>query len=260
MSLSNLFSRNKVKDKPLSDYIRRTFGFTPRNITLYQVAFTHKSKADAYIGTYHISNERMEYLGDTVLSTIVADYLFRLYPTQAEGFLTEMRSRIVSRNSLNKLSQKLGFEEHIRYTQIKKSNGISFRSLGGNVFEALVGAIYLDRGFEFTKRVIINRILLVHIDLDELQHHDTNFKSQLLEWAQKGKVKKHVEFRMLEMNVIDNKRNYHVQIFIDDSPYAEATDLSIKKAEQTAAEITLKMLASEEAMLKESEPQKQKLK
>lgn len=225
-------------DKALYDYIHNIFGFYPKNIALYRVAFTHKSVAAETVGNYHVSNERMEYLGDAVLSTAVADYLFRTYPTQPEGFLTEMRSRIVSRASLNKLSEKLGFGDYIRHTRDVGSNAYS---MGGNAFEALMGAIYLDRGFDFAKHIIIDRIVRIHIDIDELQNTDVNFKSKLLEWAQKHK--RHLEFRMLEEIGDGHKKEFHVQVFIDDQPYADATFRSIRGAEQLAAEKTYNMLA-----------------
>ncbi len=225
-------------DKALYDYIHNIFGFYPKNIALYRVAFTHKSVAAETVGNYHVSNERMEYLGDAVLSTAVADYLFRTYPTQPEGFLTEMRSRIVSRASLNKLSEKLGFGDYIRHTPDVGSNA---HSMGGNAFEALMGAIYLDRGFDFARHIIIDRIVRIHIDIDELQNTDVNFKSKLLEWAQKHK--RHLEFRMLEEIGDGHKKEFHVQVFIDDQPYADATFRSIRGAEQLAAEKTYNMLA-----------------
>ena len=225
------------QDRELYLYIHNIFGFYPRNINLYRVAFTHKSVAAETVGNYHVSNERMEYLGDTVLSTAVADYLFHTYPTQPEGFLTEMRSRIVSRVSLNKLSQKLGFEEYIRHAPDMGNNA---RSMGGNAFEALMGAIYLDRGFDFAKKIIIERIVKVHIDLEELQNTDVNFKSKLLEWSQKNKKK--LVFQLLDENGEGHKKQYHVQIVIDGTSYSDAYDRSIRGAEQLAAEKTCKVL------------------
>lgn len=224
-------------DKELYQYIHNTFGFYPKNLALYRVAFTHKSVAAETVGNYHVSNERMEYLGDAVLSLAVADYLFHTYPTQAEGFLTEMRSRIVSRVSLNKLAQKLGLDGYIHHAP----DGNAARSMGGNAFEALMGAIYLDRGYDFARSVIIDRIVRVHIDIDELQNTDVNFKSKLLEWAQKHK--KHLEFRVLEEIGDGHKKEFHVQVFIDDQPFGDATFRSIRGAEQLAAEKTYNMLA-----------------
>ena len=215
-------------DKELFQYIHNTFGFYPKNLALYRVAFTHKSVAAETVGSYHVSNERMEYLGDAVLSLAVADYLFHTYPTQAEGFLTEMRSRIVSRVSLNKLAQKLGLDSYIHHAP----DGNAARSMG---------AIYLDRGYDFARSVIIDRIVRVHIDIDELQNTDVNFKSKLLEWAQKHK--KHLEFRVLEEIGEGHKKEFHVQVFIDDQAYDDATFRSIRGAEQLAAEKTYNKLA-----------------
>ena len=240
MALSSLFAPKDPQDKALYDYIHNIFGFYPKNIALYRVAFTHKSVAMERVGDYHVSNERMEYLGDAVLGAAVADYLFHTYPTQAEGFLTEMRSRIVSRVSLNKLSQKLGFNDYIRQAPDMGNNA---RSIGGNAFEALMGAIYLDRGFDFTKNVIVNRIVKVHIDIDELQHTDVNFKSKLLEWAQKNKHE--LVFKLLEETGEAHKKQYHVQVVINGKPYGDAIDRSIRGAEQLAAEKTCQVLIKE---------------
>ena len=228
------------KDRALFEYIHNIFGFYPKNINLYRVAFTHKSVAAEKVGNYHVSNERMEYLGDAVLGVVVADYLFHTFPTQPEGFLTEMRSRIVSRVSLNKLSQKLGFDEYIRHAPDMGGNA---RSMGGNAFEALMGAIYLDRGFDFTKKVIIDRIVKVHIDLEELQNTDVNFKSKLLEWSQKNKT--NLVYKVIDETGAGNKKQYHVQVFIEGKPYADALDRSIRGAEQLAAEKTCHTLFDE---------------
>ena len=242
MALFSLFSSPKdLADKDLYEYIHNIFGFYPKNITLYRVAFTHKSMAVETIGHYHVSNERMEYLGDSVLSTAVVDYLFHTYPPQPEGFLTEMRSRIVSRVSLNKLSEKLGFGDYIRHTPDVGNNA---RSMGGNAFEALMGAIYLDRGFDFAKRIIIERIIKVHLDLEQLQSTDVNFKSKLLEWSQKKR--KTLVFQQLEEIGEGHKKQIHVQIVIDGKPYADAFDRSIRGAEQLAAEKTCNMLLGED--------------
>lgn len=235
-----LFSHLSPDDQALSDYIHNILGFRPKNIALYQLAFTHKSKSEESVGDYHLNNERLEYLGDAVLELVVGDYLFRTYPTQPEGFLTEMRSRIVSRASLNKLAQKLGFDDYIKYKHENSSYGNSFISLGGNVFEALIGAIYLDRGFLFSQHVIVDHILRVHIDLDELQNTDVNFKSKLLEWTQK--LHKHLEFRLLDETMENHRKIFHVQIFIDNQGYATCSDYSLKRAEQIAAEKTYNVL------------------
>lgn len=238
MIIRDLLAYRKSSDKEISRFVKNILGFYPENIVLYQLAFTHKSTTSSN-NKFKISNERLEYLGDAVLELAVADFLFHTYPTQQEGFLTEMRSRIVSRASLNKLSQKLGFDSFIKCVPNNDSTG--YKSLGGNTFEALMGAIYLDKGFDFSKKVIINRIIKVHLDLDQLQQTEINFKSRLLEWGQKNR--RHVDFRMIETNFEGHRKLFHVQIFIDNEAYADATDFSIKGAEQLSAEKTWNMLA-----------------
>ena len=225
----------------MSEFIHNDFGFYPRNISLYQLAFTHKSAADNTVGSFKLSNERLEYLGDAVLSTVVADYLFRLFPTKSEGFLTEMRSKIVSRASLNKLSQKLCFEEVIHYSH---DNHSSYKSMGGNAFEAFVGALYLDRGYDFTKHILLDRIIKIHIDLEQLEQTDVNFKSKLLEWSQKEKH--HLVFKLIEDRNNGHNKLYHVVVVIDDKEYVTGADYSIKGAEQLSAEKTWNMLVEKE--------------
>ena len=240
MALFPLSKPKNPQDRALYEYIHNILGFYPKNINLYRVAFTHKSMSEDKVGNYHVSNERMEYLGDAVLGLVVADFLFHPFPTQPEGFLTEMRSRIVSRVSLNGLSQKLCFDDYIRHAPDMSGQA---RSMGGNAFEALMGAIYLDRGFNFTKHIIIDRIIHIHVNLEEVQNTDVNFKSKLLEWAQKQK--KNLVYKVIEETGAGNKKQYHVQVFIDGKPYADAFDRSIRGAEQLAAEKTYHALFDE---------------
>ncbi len=236
MALRDYFAHCFSKNKPLSQFIKNDFGFFPHNISLYELAFTHKSAAST-IGTIKLSNERLEYLGDAILSAVVADYLFRKFPTKSEGFLTEMRSKIVSRASLNKLSQKLGFEQMIQYSHDNHSN---FKSMTGNAFEAFVGAVYLDRGYNFTEHILLDRIVKVHIDLEQLEQTDVNFKSKLLEWSQKEKH--HLNFKVTNEKNNNHERLYHVVVVIDNKEYAQGADFSIKGAEQLAAEKTWNLL------------------
>ena len=239
MAFNGFFAHCLTKKKPLSQFIKNDFGFYPRNLALYELAFTHKSAADN-LGNFKLSNERLEYLGDAILSAVVADYLFRMFPTKSEGFLTEMRSKIVSRASLNKLSQKLGFEQMIHYSHDSHSN---FKSITGNAFEAFVGALYLDRGYNFTKHIIIDRIIRLHLDLEQLENTDVNFKSKLLEWAQKEKHK--LFFKLIGGKDNPHEKLYHVVTVIDDEEYGKGADFSIKGAEQLAAEKTWNMLVEQ---------------
>lgn len=226
-------------DKKLVHSIKNIFGYYPGNIFLYQLAFRHKSAAKEVINGLKVSNERLEYLGDAVLSSIVADYLFRKFPYKEEGFLTEMRARIVSRSQLNKLSKKLGLDNLIKselYSNYSKS-------LCGDAFEAFVGALYIDKGYKFTRRVLLKRVIEVHFDMDKLENEDTNFKSQLIEWSQKEKVP-------IEFNVVDEVGNgygkqYVVELKVEETVYSNARDFSIKGAEQLAAGKAIEKLDSE---------------
>ncbi|HOT88985.1 MAG TPA: ribonuclease III [Bacteroidales bacterium] len=217
------------KDKKLYEFIKNVFGYYPGNILLYKLALCHKSASIEEIKGVKINNERLEYLGDAILSAITADYLFKKFPSKDEGFLTEMRSRIVSRTSLNKLSEKLGIHKFVN-----ASGNIICRSINGDAFEAFIGAIFLDKGFNFTRKIIINRIFKYHIDVDLIESNDPNFKSRLLEWAQKKQ--KQIEFKVVGETGNGYKKQYIVNVFIDNEKISSGIDHSIKKAEQNAAE------------------------
>lgn len=234
--------RNKA-EKDLAKYINNVFGFYPHNIALYQLAFTHKSMSHDKINGVNVSNERLEYLGDAILSSIVAEYLFKKYPTKQEGFLTEMRSRIVSRSSLNKLSMKLGFDKMVICAKSNDRHAV-FRSIGGNAFEAFTGALFLDKGYNFTKKIIIDHIMRIHLNIDDIEKNDVNFKSKLLEWAQKGK--RHLEFKLSGTKGEGFDKLYEVQVVIDEKEYGKALDYSIKGAEQLAAEKTWHIFEEEQ--------------
>jgi ribonuclease-3 len=230
------FSRDKV----LFNSIRNLFGYYPCNIRLYKVALSHKSAPQAFSNGEPVNNERLEYLGDAVLSSIVADYLYKKFPMQNEGFLTEMRSRIVSRSRLHRLALKMGLDK-----LIFPGNGTytASKSIYGDTFEALIGAIYLDRGYEFTKGVIIRRIIDVHLDVDEIEKTDTNFKSRILEFSQREK--KLLEFKVIEEIGEGHRKQYLVELYIDNEPVSRGQDFSIKSAEQIAAEKACEKLLEE---------------
>lgn len=227
-------------DKELRDSIKNIFGFYPGNIHLYQLAFRHKSAAKEFINGLKMSNERLEYLGDAVLSSIVADYLFKKFPYKDEGFLTEMRARIVSRSQLNKLSRKLGLDRLIRSESLAGHS----KSLFGDAFEAFVGALYVDKGYSFTRKILLKRVIEVHFDIEKLQNEDPNYKSQLIEWSQKEKIG--LEFKLI--NEIGNGygKQYEVEVVVDEVSYAHGRDFSIKGAEQIAAGKTIEKLEKEE--------------
>lgn len=223
-------SSSFTSGRNLNKSIKNIFGFKPGNLHLYKLAFRHKS-ANKDVNGIKINNERLEYLGDAIIGSVIAEYLFKKFPYKGEGFLTEMRSKIVCRSNLDKLSRKLGIDRLIESSADTKS---AAKSMRGDAFEAFIGALYLDKGYAFTRKVIVNRIVNIHIDIDTLEHLDTNFKSKLIEWSQKEK--KEVEFRVISEKGKKNKHQYEVEVYVDDEPISRGIDFSIKGAEKIAAE------------------------
>jgi len=230
LKLTRLLKVYFSRDKEFILSIKNIFGFCPGNVSLYKLAFLHKSVAQEQNG-HKVSNERLEYLGDAVLSSIVADFLFKKFPYKDEGFLTEMRSKLVSREQLNKLSRKLGLNQFIQSNQDSRS---FYRSMQGDAFEAFLGALYIDKGYTFTKKVIINRIINVHFDIDELERTEVNFKSKLIEWSQKER--KIIEFKVITEVGQGCNKQYLVEVKVDENVCATGQDFSIKGAEKIAAE------------------------
>ncbi len=212
-------------------------GFYPRNLALYQMAFRHKSMARNSAETAKMSNERLEFLGDALLNAVVAEHLFRRFPYKDEGFLTKMRSKAVSRNHLNGIAIKMGLQDMLN----KDSGGYSGSSIYGNALEALIGSVYMDSGFRKAKSFILDRVFGLYVDMDELENTETDFKSKLIEWAQKEK--KSIEFRVMEEARYADDKTFLIGIFIDQVLKAEASHYSKKRAEQMAAE---KVLAAKE--------------
>ena len=234
--------RYKGEHKEFYLFFKNTLGFTPRNTELYQIAFIHKSKSIDMGKGRKVNNERLEYLGDAVLSAIVADFLYKKYPNQGEGYLTEMRSKIVSRANLNKLAQKIGLSQLEQYNRM--SQGI-FKSIDGDTFEALIGAIYLEKGYKFTRHIVIDKIINLHLDVDAMAHTDWNFKSKLIDWGQKNHKKVSFEVERVMYQGHESRRQYDVRVKIDDTPAEHAIEYSIKAAEQLAAEKTYKKYQEE---------------
>ncbi len=223
------------KDKNFAKRLRSLLGFVPVNMGLFRLAFYHKSTANDKIYSIQ-SNERLEYLGDAVLGTIVAEYLFKKYPNSDEGFLTKMRSKIVKRKSLNKIADKMGLDVFLNeYNNTRLS-----KSMLGNALEALVGAVYLERGYHGTKRYVIQKILRGYLDIHELESYDDNYKSQLLEWCQKNGQS--VAYKMLAKYKMDKRDRFKVAVLVNGKRLATADDFNKKSAEQTASEKAMRML------------------
>ena len=227
------------KDKFFVERLRTVLGFTPSNIYLFKLAFYHKStlnnQNNEKLELYQ-SNERLEFLGDALLSFVVGEYLFNKYPSANEGFLTKMRSKIVKRKTLNDLAEQMGLD---RLMMEFNQTAIS-QSMLGNALEALIGAIYLERGFDFTKKKKIKKILRKYINISQLETYDDNFKSQLLEWCQKNT--KEIDFRVISKYKTDKRDRFKVGVFVDGVEIASAEDYNKKSAEQIASEIALSQL------------------
>ncbi len=220
------------KHKNLFKSIKNISGYNPVNINCYLQALRHHSASNTiHHNGSKDSNERLEYLGDSVLNTVVADMLFKRYPFKDEGFLTEMRSKIVSRESLNELALKIGLNHMVQYDK-RAINNFSKISIFGNALEAFIGAVFLDGGFLVAQKFIRAK-LLSHIDLDKLQNTESNYKGKLIEWAQRNN--RNIEYENTELT--DQKQKvYKVRVLVDRVMLGEAENFSKKKAEQLASQ------------------------
>lgn len=230
--LRSLFKGYSKEEKRLATSIKMIVGSKPFNLKPYQIAVQHTSVARSVKEGFKESNERLEYLGDAVLGTIVAEYLFKKFPFKDEGFLTELRSRIVSRDSLNNLARTIGVPQIVQFDKKRKTPN-SHKSLYGNALEALIGAIYIDRGFAFTSNFIKLKLLQPHYDLEEIINTTKNYKSKLIEWSQKNT--KIPSFDHVETIDKGHFKEFVIQVLIDQEPIAKGHGLSKKKAEQDAA-------------------------
>jgi ribonuclease-3 len=219
------------KDKKLFLSLRNILGFYPQNISLYKQCLRHRSAAVAFKEGADNSNERLEFLGDAVLGASVAHFLFRKFPFKDEGFLTKIRSRIVSRSNLNSLSRKLGLFEMI---EVKRENEQIYKSAGGDALEAFIGAIYLDRGYNDAQTFVINKLIKLHLDLDDILNTDKDYKSKLVEWSQKEK--RNIRYEVDQEKGIGHKKYYVIDLYVDDVKQSTGNGNSKKLAEQHAAE------------------------
>jgi ribonuclease-3 len=217
--------------------IQNIAGFTPSNLELYRLATMHSSIAKENGRGYKESNERLEYLGDAILGAAVADFLFKKFPFKPEGFLTEIRSRIVNREALNLLARKIGVANIVQFDQ---KNAHLQQVILGNTLEAIVGAIYLDKGYIRTRKFVIDKLINPNYDVDDLVNSDTNFKSKIIEWAQREG--KDVKFEILNVKKARNHKEFTAQVLVDNEAKGTGYGNSKKKAEQDAAFKTCEML------------------
>jgi ribonuclease III len=228
--------KTKADDK-LVQAIKNIAGISPSNLALYKLATVHSSIARENGSGFKESNERLEYLGDAILGAAVADYLFKKFPYKSEGFLTEIRSRIVNRESLNMLARKIGIGNIVQYDQ---KNSHLQQVILGNTLEAIVGAVYLDKGYLRTKKFVIDKLIGPNYDLDELVNSNSNFKSKIIEWAQREG--KEVRFEILNVKKGKNHKEFTAQVIVNTEALGTGYGNSKKKAEQDAAFKTCEML------------------
>ena len=228
-----LFNSIKKEDQKIIKAILFLFGFEPVNINLYKLALLHKSK------NKNESNERLEYLGDAVLNLIVAEYLFKKYPFKDEGFLTKIRSKIVSRESLNNLGRKVGLKELINFKNVNEYSK-NFKSIYGDALEAIIGAVYLDVGFEYCQEYIVKNIIIPYYNFDELVNKTHNFKSKILEWSQKEK--KLIKFSTKKIILKNNSSQFESILIIENKEISKGFGSNKKSAQKDASRLACEKL------------------
>lgn len=229
---SNIFYSKKERN--FRKQLRNVLGFSPRQLNLYKTALSHRSVREGA----DENNERLEYLGDAIISTIVAHYLFMRYPYKDEGFLTEMRSKMVNRNKLNDIAVKIGLKKITVYNHFDHSLKIS--QIFGNTLEALTGAVYLDKGYETTQKWVTQRIINPHLYMEELENLDINQKNKLYGWANKNG--KNLEFETIDETMENGRRLFTIAAMVDGELIAEAKGYNKKDASQVAAQIAIEKL------------------
>ena len=223
----------------------RILGFFPRDIRIYHQALLHKSTLLRSEEGRPLNNERLEFLGDAILDAIVGDIVYRHFEGRREGFLTNTRSKIVQRETLNKLAVEIGLDKLVKYSSRSSSHN---SYMYGNAFEAFIGAIYLDQGYDRCKQFMEQKIFRHYIDLDKMSRKEVNFKSKLIEWSQKNKME--VSFELIEQ-FLDKENNpmFHTEVRIEGVSAGKGTGYSKKESQQNAAQMALKKLKSDRDLL-----------
>jgi len=230
------FIRKIIKPRSLRDEyffveLKKIIGFTPKNIYYYKKAFIHRSikETDDKDGLPQ-NYERLEFLGDAMLGAVIAAFLFQEVPSGDEGYLTQMRSKIVSRDHLNELGRDLDLLKFVKSTVAKSKFG---ENIHGNVFEALVGAIYLDKGYKYCEKFIEKRVIVPYVDVPKLEGKITSYKSLFIEWCQKQK--KDFEYKVYDDTGNDTVKHFSVKLLLDGKIISKGRATSKKKAEETAS-------------------------
>ena len=234
MEFIERFLGRKKNIQTLEKQLHNVLGIKPGNISLYTIAISHRSVKESP----NENNERLEYLGDAILSAIVADYLFQKYPFKGEGFLTEMRSKMVNRQQLNELAIKIGLKKITLYNKIDGS--LKGSQIFGNALEAIVGAVYLDKGYAKTKTWVTKHMIIPHLYVDDLEQIDINLKNKLIGWASKnGKV---LDFETISEKLENNRRVFTIAVVLDGEQITTARAFNKKDASQIAANTAIAKL------------------
>lgn len=232
MNLRHLFRRPAPADRPYYELLKRIFCIVPENVELYKLALVHRSASVTIGGGRAVNNERLEFLGDAVIEAVVSELLFIEYPDANEGFLSKLRSRMVSRETLNRVALDLGLDAMI--VAHPSSLVASRNNIYGDAFEALVGALYLDKGYETANRVLIDGIFSEYIDIEALEQTEKDFKSRVIEWGQKHH--RPVEFRSSECaDHVELAPHFETELLIGGMRMGYGDARSKKEAEQIAA-------------------------
>ncbi|MFM2250071.1 MAG: hypothetical protein RLZZ358_998 [Bacteroidota bacterium] len=220
-----------AKDKRLATSIQLILGSKPLNLSLYRLALTPAGLGEETDKGFRKSNERLEFLGDAILGAVIAEYLFKKYPYRDEGFLTETRSKLVNRETLNEVGIKIGLKKTLQQV-VDNRQFVGNKSLYGDILEAFLGAVYLDRGYAFSKKLILQRIL-IHLDLEGMVTTVSNHKSKVIEWSQREGNQ--VEFQVVQVNSNQRYKEFVVAIVVNGESIAQGKGETKKKAEQEAS-------------------------
>jgi ribonuclease III len=228
------FISGKKRKNNFTDKLKNVIGFKPKNAALFEVAMNHRSVTDKLSE----NNERLEYLGDAILGSVIGEYLYRKYPYKGEGFLTEMRSKMVNRQRLNEIGLKIGLKQLTNYNKLDSS--LRSSQIFGNTLEALIGAVYLEQGYAKTYKWVFKYIVTPHFVLDELELVEINIKNRLYGWASKNN--KTLDFIILSETRVSGRRLFNVGASIDGELVAEAAAYNKKDASQMAAKLAMEKL------------------
>ena len=235
-SFSSFFSFNRSKsERKIKRFIIKRFGYRPKNLSHFVQAVTHKSLSNNSVS--ESSNERLEFLGDSILDAVVAEFVYNRFPNEDEGELTKIKSKLVSRKTLSIIAEEMGLREIIRY---QKGRTINLNTLEGNAFEAIMGAIYLDSGYEAVKKCVNNQIFKSYLDLNRVLEEEIDFKSKLYIWSQKNQLK--LDFVVLSEVNNGNNWTYTILTTVNDVNYGRGIGSSKKMAEQAASKETLELI------------------